>query len=259
MMEMRAGWLVLVTACSFTHGAQPSDGIAGLGDARGDARIDAPADARIDARPDAFVPIAITVVQTAANQHGNSNNSNVTVSLTQAQGAGDFTIVVASWYTPGATLQAMSDTVIDSYELAVEISDGTITERVYYCANSKASAVNIIAAQWDMNVLNPELRVVSYRGLAANNPVDKTATAVGNGSTASVGPVSTTHAHELLFAADVASNSTNGPGTGYTQEVLYVGDLVEDRVVPAMGSYGASAPLQSSEWVMALVTFVGAG
>jgi hypothetical protein len=259
MMGMRAGWLVVVAACGFTHGAQPSDGMAPGGDARRDARIDAPADARIDARPDAFVMVPITLVQTAANQHGNANNSNVTVSLTTAQSAGDFTVVVASWYTPGATLQALSDTALDSFQLVVEISDGTITERVYYAANSKASAVNIIAAQWDMNVLNPELRVVSYRGIAATNPVDKTATNTGNGSTASVGPVSTTHAHELLFAADVAANTTNGPGTGYTQEVLYMGDLVEDREVPAMGSYGASAPLQSSEWVMALVTFVGAG
>jgi hypothetical protein len=53
------------------------------------------------------------------------------------------------------------------------------------------------------------------------------------------------------------TQTASGPGPGYTQRIITAdGDLVEDQVVSATGTYRATGPLSpAGAWVMQLVTF----
>src|SRR6185295_9082950 len=76
------------------------------------------------------------------------------------------------------------------------------------------------------------------------------------------GAVTTTIGNELLFGANIVSTSTSGPGTGFTRRMITSpdGDIAEDRVVSAVGSYRAIAPLSGSgPWIMQMVAFKAAG
>src|SRR5207245_7210877 len=51
-----------------------------------------------------------------------------------------------------------------------------------------------------------------------------------------------------------------GPGTSATSRVITSpdGDILEDRVVTAVGSYSATAVLNGGDWIMQVVAFRGA-
>ncbi|HEV2194387.1 MAG TPA: hypothetical protein VGR55_02340, partial [Candidatus Acidoferrum sp.] len=51
------------------------------------------------------------------------------------------------------------------------------------------------------------------------------------------------------------------PGTGYTSRVITSpdGDILEDQIVKATGSYSATAPISSGAWIMQMVAFRAAG
>ena len=100
-----------------------------------------------------------------------------------------------------------------------------------------------------------DVRILEYRGVSG---VDVTAGASGNSATASSGAKTTTSANELIFGANTVYTGNLGAGSGYTARIISNpdGDLAEDRVVTATGSYSATAPLSSSgPWVMQMVTF----
>ena len=68
--------------------------------------------------------------------------------------------------------------------------------------------------------------------------------------------MTTTNATDLLVGANTVETGTNGPGTGFTLRLNTPdGDIAEDRVVTATGSYSASVTLSSpGGWVMQIVT-----
>src|SRR6185503_15029141 len=70
--------------------------------------------------------------------------------------------------------------------------------------------------------------------------------------------VTTTNSTDLLFAANLVSSLTSGPGTGFTSRIRTQpdGDIAEDRAVTVTGSYSAVAPLNpSGQWIMQMVAF----
>jgi hypothetical protein len=81
---------------------------------------------------------------------------------------------------------------------------------------------------------------------------------MGNSSTSSSGTVTTSYAKDLLLGANTVQVGTSGPGTNFTRRLLTGpdGDIAQDRVVTATGSYSTNAPLSgSSGWVMQMVAF----
>jgi hypothetical protein len=98
---------------------------------------------------------------------------------------------------------------------------------------------------------------LEYSGIDAVSPVDVTAGATGNSTTSSSGAVITKNAKDLLVGANLVWTSTTGPGSGLTQRLLTQdGDIAEDHMVTATGSYNANAPLSSAgAWVMQMVAF----
>jgi len=87
--------------------------------------------------------------------------------------------------------------------------------------------------------------------------VDVTAAASGSSATSSSGAVTTTNATDLLFGANMVQTSTTGAGTSFTSRILTSpdGDIAEDEMVTATGSYSATAPLASGDWIMQMVAF----
>jgi hypothetical protein len=63
---------------------------------------------------------------------------------------------------------------------------------------------------------------------------------------------------DLLVGANIVWTYTTGPGSGFIQRLLTipVGDIVEDAMATAVGSYSASAPLSSAgPWIMQMAAF----
>ena len=106
----------------------------------------------------------------------------------------------------------------------------------------------------------PDIRILEYKGADVSTPVDITAVGTGNGATSSTPAVTTTNAADLLFAANVVSTVNTAAGTGFTKRIITVdGNIAEDRMVTAIGSYSATASLQTGQWVAQMVAFRAAG
>ncbi len=103
---------------------------------------------------------------------------------------------------------------------------------------------------------------LEYSGLDTSNPLDVTAGAVGTGGSPNSGAATTNSAKELIFGAGMTGGHFVRAGTGFTSRVITSpdGDIAEDQIVSATGSYSAVAPLSySSAWIMQMATFRASG
>jgi len=88
--------------------------------------------------------------------------------------------------------------------------------------------------------------------------VDVTAASSGNSASSSSGSATTTNSTDLIFGANLVQTSTTGAGSGFTGRLMTTpdGDIAEDEMVTATGSYSATAPASpSGEWIMQMVAF----
>jgi CTP:molybdopterin cytidylyltransferase MocA len=179
----------------------------------------------------------------------------VTVTYPGAQTIGDLNVVVVGWNDTSSTVVQVSDSAGNNYSLAIGPTTGTgLRQSIYYAANIKGGS-NTVTVQFNQPAQFADVRILEYRGV---NAVDVTAGASGNSTTANSGTANTTAANELIFGANMVSTFTGGAGSGFTSRVITTpdGDIAEDRVVTAMGSYSATAAVSpSGPWVMQMVTF----
>jgi len=104
----------------------------------------------------------------------------------------------------------------------------------------------------------PDIRILEYSGIDTNSPLDVTAAATGSSASASSGAATTTFANELIFGADLTVTYTTAAGSGFTSRVITSpdGDIAEDRIVTATGSYTATAPTSpAGPWIMQMAAF----
>ncbi len=88
--------------------------------------------------------------------------------------------------------------------------------------------------------------------------MDVTAANSGSSTSSSSGSATTTNATDLIFGANIVFTTTSGAGSGFTKRLLTSpdGDIAEDRMVTATGSYSATAPIvPSGRWIMQMVAF----
>jgi hypothetical protein len=184
----------------------------------------------------------------------------VSVTFNAAQAAGDLNVVVVGWNDATAVVNSVTDSRGNAYALAVGPTLGTnLTQSIYYAKNIAAAAAgaNTVTVTFSTAAVYPDIRILEYRGADPNNPVDVTAGSNGNSATTSSGSVTTTNPTDLLFGANIVWTSTTGPGSGFSQRLVTPnGDIAEDRMVKATGSYSATAPdSPSGPWVMQMVAF----
>jgi hypothetical protein len=206
----------------------------------------------------ATVGIGFVQVASATPQ---SSQTSVLVSYPQAQTAGDLNLVVVGWNDTSATVQSVTDSVGNSYALAAGPLTGTaLTQSIYYAKNILAAS-NSVTVTFSKAAASPDVRILEYKGLNTTAPLDVTAGASGtSGSNATVssGSATTTSANELILGAGITNGAFSTAGTSFKAEVITAdGDIAEDEVVSATGSYSATASLGaygSQTWIMQMVT-----
>ena len=217
-------------------------------------------------------PTTITYVQ------GNSATpqtpqASVPVTFTAAQVAGDLNVVAVGWTTGSATVSSVTDGSGNIYTLAVgpTVQNGFASQSIYYAKNIAAAAAgaNIVTVAFSSTASTPDIRILEYSGADPNNPVDATAANMGFSPTSSSGFATTTNSTDLIFGANMLGNSagpshgsgrtvTMTPGAGFTSRMISSpdGDIAEDRMVTAAGSFSATANLGSwGPWIMQMVAF----
>ncbi|HEY7292623.1 MAG TPA: fibronectin type III domain-containing protein [Vicinamibacterales bacterium] len=191
-----------------------------------------------------------------------SSQTSVSVTFSAAQTAGNLDVVVVGWNDAVSQVQSVVDSQGNVYALAVgpTVRAGFGSQSIYYAKNIKPAAAggNIVTITFDQPAAFADVRIAEYRGLDPANPVDVTAAAQGSSTAANSGSVTTTTANDLLVGANLVSSLTGAAGSSYTARVITVpdGDILEDRIVTATGSYSATATLApSGQWIMQLVAF----
>ena len=191
--------------------------------------------------------------------------SSVSVTYASPQAAGDTNVVAIGWGDDTSTVTSVTDTNGNGYTLAVGPTQQTGVQSlaIYISSNVVAAAANsnTVTVTFSAAVAFPDMRVLEYSGVDTVSPLDGTAGASGTGATSSAGPITTTTANDLLFAANYLSSVTSGAGAGFTARVITNpdADIAEDQVVSAAGIYTATAPMSSGNWVMQIVALKAAG
>jgi len=195
-----------------------------------------------------------------------SSGSQIGVVYTGAQTAGNLNVVIVGWNDTTAVVSSVTDTKGNSYLLAAgpTLLSGSLSQSIYYAKNIAGAGAggNTVTVKFSTVASYPDVRILEYSGLDANNPLDVATGAVGNSATSDSGGVTTTNANDLLVGANTVFSSTGGTGTGYTRRIITSpdGDLAEDEVVAATGTYHATATLTRADaWVMQVVAFKAGG
>ena len=191
-----------------------------------------------------------------------TSQTRVNVTFNAAQTAGDLNVVVVGWNDSGATVRSVRDSKGNVYTRAVgpTIQSGLASQSIYYAKNiiSAGAGTNSVTVTFSLAAAYPDIRILEYRGADTNNPVDVTAANSGNSSTSNSGLATTTNATDLILGANLVRTLTTGPGSGFTRRLLTQpdGDIGEDRMVTATGSYRANAPVSpAGPWIMQMVAF----
>ena len=189
-----------------------------------------------------------------------TSQSTVNITFTAAQVAGDLNVVVVGWNDSTATVSSVRDSKGNVYTRAVgpTVVTGFLSQSIYYAKNIVAAAAgtNAVTVTFSTSAAYPDIRILEYGGADPNNPVDVMAASSGNSGSSNSGSATTTNPTDLIFGANIVLTSTTGPGSGFTRRILTVpdGDIAEDRMVTAIGSYSASAPISpSGRWIMQMV------
>jgi chitodextrinase len=190
-----------------------------------------------------------------------SPSASVAVTYSSAQLVGDLNVVVVGWNDASTNVSSVTDTSGNTYTLAVGPTRGTnLSQSIYYAKNIASAAANgnIVTVNFSAAAPFLDVRILEYSGLNPTSPLDVTAAAVGNSTTSSSGPATTTSASELLVGANMVFTFTGGAGAGFTSRLITRpdGDIAEDRIVTATGSYQATAPVsRAGPWIMQMVGF----
>ena len=179
------------------------------------------------------------------------------------QTAGDLNVVIVGWADATTTVSSVTDTEGNTYAAALPPTVGTgVSQVIYYAKNiaGDSTTPNQITVTFSQVPLNPDIRILEYRGLDIAAPLDVAAVAgaPGFGSLADSGACTTTTPVELIVAGFTVGTHITDPGTGFTIVDLTQpnGDSAQHQITAAAGSCESTAPLSSdSGWVAQSVAF----
>ncbi len=203
-------------------------------------------------------PIAFVQTNSATPQ---TPQATVTVTFNAAQTLGNLNVVVVGWNDSTTTVSSVADTKGNTYAVAAPpvVQSGVATQAIYYAKNiaSAAAGANTVTVTFNVAARFPDIRIAEYSGIDTVNPLDVSVGAQGSTATSSSGSVTTTNANDLLIGANLVQSTSTAAGAGYTNRgITPDGDILEDRVVTATGSYSATAALDRvQQWIMQMVAF----
>ena len=193
-----------------------------------------------------------------------SPQTAVPITFTSPQGAGDLNVVIIGWNDSKASIASVNDSNGNSYSVAAApISISNVESQAIYYANNIAAAMagsNVVTVTFTTAAAFPDIRILEYTGIDTANPLDGSSSLSGNSAMSSSGNVTTTNPSDLLVAGNTVQTVTTGPGAGYSGRLLTSpdGDIAEDQIVSSVGTYLATAPLGSGQWIMQVAAFKAA-
>ena len=200
-------------------------------------------------------PAAIRYVQSASGV-SSKTSSGISTSFASSTTAGNAIVVAVS--AAGSAITSVADTQGNSYKQAV-VSGGTA---IWYAANIRGSA-DTITAQFASSSGFSLIYVHEYAGLDPSSPLDQVSTStsvqIGNGTAITSGNVTTTQANELIFGYASVDNNVSAGGAGFTVRQTAGGNMSEDMIVSAAGTYAATFTQNfSGGWTATIATFKAA-
>ena len=209
-------------------------------------------------------PAGIRFVQVASTS--SPSGSQVSQGFSSPQTKGNLNIVVVSSGDTTSNVMSLTDSLGNSYILAVGPTVGTGVRQSIYYAKNIAAGSNTVTAKFNQTATYPEVRIFEYAGLDSASPLDVTAAGAGSGVVADSGPATTTVANELIFGANAVTTSNIMGGSPFIARLITSGgDLAEDRIVNVADAYDASSPINppspatGGNWVMQMATFKAQG
>jgi hypothetical protein len=198
---------------------------------------------------------AIEFRQVASHEDISQQSEVVTFGMPEL--AGDLNVVMVGWYKPG-TITQVFDTANNSYAIA---AGPTMTgsddeyQTIYYACGVAAGA-DAVSVVFDSASQDPDVRIAEYSGLRATACFDTAVANTGGGTAVDSGPIAV-GTGELLVGADKVYNLTaTGDASFDTRTITGFGDIVEDVVTSAAGTYDATATENTTGvWVMQLAAF----
>jgi hypothetical protein len=189
-----------------------------------------------------------------------SPQAQVSVAYPNAQSSGDANILALGWNDTTASIANVSDSLGNSYQVALPTFRGNGMSQAIYFSPSIQSGNNTVTVMFDQPAAFVDLRVTEYSGIMPTNSFDVGASSTGVGSSADSGPLSPGATNELLFGAGMTATTFTGPGLGFTTRVITSpdGDILEDQIANALGPFSATASLSSGAWLMQLAAFKAA-
>jgi hypothetical protein len=227
------------------------------------AMRDATPDARVDGRPmadapgDASAP-KVTLVQQAT--HSAVTGTPLSAVLPNLPTAGNMLVMVGD--SPQAYIMSVTGGGVASWNSATG-SFSACNSEIWYGVTDGSSATVTIA---DIgNTMEIWLNVSEWSGLKTAAPLDGATNGHGAMGAATVAPLTTAHASDLLiFTASTHVPNTYGapaPGTWTALTPIQVGQCAQAEwysVVGATGSYAPSATQTGGGWDAAIAAFEAA-
>ena len=192
-------------------------------------------------------------MQSRANEvRSGSTNS---LAFGSANTAGNLIVVYVLWSNTGSV--SLSDSRGNSYASATgRTTWGSNGSAQIFYARNVAAGANTVTATFATAINSfGDIYIHEYSGIDKVDPVDVTRSATGTSSAMSSGPVATTNATDLLFAAAGSARTVNKGDTAYTTRSTAFGNRTQDRNVSTIGSYDATGTQNGNAWVMQLVAF----
>ena len=132
---------------------------------------------------------------------------------------------------------------------------GGVTLYIYVAQNVVAAEANTntITVIFDQAVYYPDLKVSVYRGIQGNSV--GVFSGQGVSSLTMAGPMAIAQSQALVVAGNNVWTATTAAGSGWTKRTISPdGDIVEDQIISAPGTYTAIAPLnESGAWIMGMI------
>jgi hypothetical protein len=178
--------------------------------------------------------------------------------------AGDLIVVCVKWGDQANSVASVSDNRGNSYASAVGPTNWSGTAKraqIFYAKNiiGAGAPVVITVTLTGNSTSSFYIYQLEYSNADINAPLDATAAAIGTATTVSSGTATTHFPNELILGFSIADSVGINPGTGFTAESTFRGNLVEDMAVNVAGPYAATGTGTGvSNWFMQMATFKAA-
>ena len=205
----------------------------------------------------------ITLVQQAEQDAGNA--SSVSKAFSAHNLAGDLIVVSVKWGGSGIGVSSITDSRGNIYQSAigpVNWSNGSKYGQTFYAKNvaGGGSPDTVTVTLTGNSTIALQMMMLEYNGADTSFPLDGVQAVTGTGTSVIGGPVATSSANDLLYAASFSDTGYASATGGFQPETTFRGNLVEIKTAGAKGMYSATATNSvSTNWVMQVLAFRVAG